>query len=50
MELDKLYPNAKSKTKIEYNGKKYILRYYPLEVSRSGKTVQEWGHSWELIG
>ena len=26
-ELDKLYPNAKSKTIVEYNGEKYQIRY-----------------------
>jgi hypothetical protein len=45
-ELDELYPNAKSKTVIEYQGKKYQIRYFPLESSRTGKTVFEWGHRW----
>ena len=45
-ELDKLYPNAKSKTVIEYQGKKYQIRYFPLESSRTGKTIFEWGHQW----
>lgn len=45
-ELDNLYPNAKSKTVVEHRGKKYQVRYFPLESSRTGKTVFEWGHSW----
>jgi hypothetical protein len=49
MELDKIYPNAKSKTVVEYNGKKYKIGYFPLERSRTGKTVHEWGHTWKLI-
>lgn len=45
-ELDKIYPNAKSRTVVEYQGKKYQISYFPLETSRSGKTVHEWGHRW----
>jgi len=47
--LDKLYPYATSRRIIEYNGKKYQLRYYPLSASRSGKTVLEWGHEWRRL-
>lgn len=43
-ELDRLYPGAKSKTIVEYNGKKYQIRYFPLRKSR-GK-VLEWEHAW----
>jgi hypothetical protein len=45
-ELDRIYPNAKSKTIVEHDGKKYQVRYFPLESSRTGKTVLEWGHQW----
>jgi hypothetical protein len=48
-ELDKLYPNSKSRTIAEYKGKKYQIRYFPLETSRTGKTVLAWGHKWELF-
>lgn len=48
-ELDKLYPNAKSKMIVGHKGRKYQIRYFPLERSRSGKTVHEWGHKWRLI-
>ncbi|HGW4196990.1 TPA: hypothetical protein ACNH0M_001036 [Morganella morganii] len=48
-ELNKLYPNAKSKKTVEYKQRKYIKKYYPLEKSRSGKTVTEWGSEWCVI-
>ncbi|MFH0891232.1 MAG: hypothetical protein V1867_00460 [Candidatus Falkowbacteria bacterium] len=48
-ELDKLYPKAKSKTVVEYNENKYRLHFFPLEHSRSRKTVTEWGHQWVMI-
>ncbi len=44
--LDELYPNARSRTVVEYEGQKYEIIYFPLETSRSGKTVHEWGHKW----
>jgi primosomal protein N'' len=48
-QLDTLYPSARSKSIEEYNGKKYRCRYFPIETSKSGKTVHEWGHIWELV-
>ena len=45
-DLDKLYPDAKSKTVVNHNGTKYQIRYFPLVQSRSRKTVKEWGHNW----
>lgn len=48
-ELDTLYPNAKSKRIVTYKGEKYQIRYFPLDKSRSGKTVHEWGHEWRLV-
>jgi hypothetical protein len=48
-ELDRAFPNAQSKEVIEYNGKKYRRRFWPLEKSRSRKTVTEWGKSWEPV-
>ena len=47
--LDKLYPNAKSKRVVTYEGERYHIRYFPLDKSRSGKTVHEWGHEWRLV-
>lgn len=48
-ELDRLYPDAKSRTIVTHNGKQYQIRYFPLVQSRSRKTVKEWGHSWVAI-
>ena len=48
-ELDKLYPNAKSRKVVTYEGKRYQIKYFPLDKSRSGKTVHEWGHGWRLV-
>jgi hypothetical protein len=48
-ELDKLFPNAKSKEIVEYQGKKYQRRFYPADKSRSGKTVFEWDKWWEEV-
>ncbi|WP_443112871.1 hypothetical protein [Herbaspirillum seropedicae] len=48
-ELDRLYPNAKSKTIVQHNGTAYQIRYFPVERSRSRKSVNEWGHEWTAI-
>ena len=48
-ELDRAFPNAQSKEVVEYNGKRYRRRFFPLEKSRSGKTVKEWAKSWEPV-
>jgi hypothetical protein len=47
--LDRLYPNAKSRTIVTHNDKQYQVRYFPLVESRSRKTVKEWGHSWTAL-
>lgn len=47
--LDAEFPDARSKEVVEYKGKKYRRRFWPLERSSSGKTVTEWGKSWELV-
>lgn len=46
-QIDIAFPNAKSKQIVEFNGKRYIRRFTPLGKSLSGKTVTEWGKSWE---
>lgn len=46
IELDRMFPNAQTREVVEYNGKKYRRQFWPLEKSRSGKTVKEWGKSW----
>ena len=45
-ELDGLYPKARSRTIVEYEGKKYQLRYFPLAETAEGEKVKEWGHRW----
>lgn len=45
-ELDRLYPNAKSKSIVVHNNVKYQIRYFPVEKSRSRKMVKEWAHEW----
>lgn len=47
--LDELYPNSRSKKRVVYEGNRYQIEYYPLVKSRSGKTVREWSHTWNLL-
>lgn len=47
--LDELYPKAKSRTLVEYEGKKYQLKYFPIEKTADGEKVKEWGHRWVLV-
>jgi hypothetical protein len=47
--LDSLHPNAQSREIVEHEGKRYQKRFYPIEKSRSRKTVTEWGSHWELL-
>ncbi|MEW6613015.1 MAG: hypothetical protein ACOY5C_12270 [Pseudomonadota bacterium] len=47
--LDAAFPNADNKEIVSFEGKRYMRRFYPLEKSRTGKTVTEWGKSWELV-
>lgn len=49
LELDRAFPNAQSKEVVEYKGEKYQRRFYPLEKSRSRKTVTVWGKEWDKI-
>jgi|CXWL01.1.fsa_nt_gi hypothetical protein len=46
LKLDKAFPGAMSKQIVEFDGKRYQRRFFPLEKSRSRKTVREWGKSW----
>ncbi|WP_318438747.1 hypothetical protein [Photobacterium leiognathi] len=48
--LEHEFPNAQSKEIVEFEGKKYQRRFYPLRKSRSRKSVTEWGKSWDLVG
>lgn len=46
-ELDRRFPDADHGIVIEHEGTSYCRRYYPLEKSRSGKSVTRWGRTWE---
>jgi hypothetical protein len=48
--LDELSPKAKSRTIIEYQGKQYQIKYFPVEKTDDGEKVKEWGHRWVLVG
>lgn len=48
-DLDATFPNAKSKQIVEFQGRKYQRKFWPLEKSRSGKSVTEWGRGWEEV-
>jgi len=47
--LDELYPKARSRTVVEYEGKKYQIKYFPLAETARGEKVKEWGHRWVVI-
>ncbi|MER9232909.1 hypothetical protein NKI56_12515 [Mesorhizobium sp. M0622] len=47
--LDRIFPNARSKEIVEYEGQKYQRRFTPLERSRSRKSVTSWDKSWVKI-
>jgi hypothetical protein len=47
--LDALYPKARTRTVVEYEGKKYQLRYFPIAKDEDGGKVKEWGHHWVEI-
>lgn len=48
-DLDALFPNAKSREIVEMDGKRYRRRFIPVQRSNSGKTVKEWGKTWEEL-
>ncbi|WP_299410363.1 hypothetical protein [uncultured Roseobacter sp.] len=47
--LDAAFPNARSKEIVEFEGRRFQKRFYPLERSRSAKTVTEWGREWTRL-
>jgi hypothetical protein len=47
--LDELYPKAKSRTIVEYESRRYQLRYFPIEKTADGEKVKEWGHRWVAV-
>ncbi|WP_455871657.1 hypothetical protein [Serratia proteamaculans] len=44
--LNMQFPNAISNQVVEFEGRKYIKKFFPLEKSRNGR-VKVWGSSWE---
>lgn len=49
LQLDKAFPDAKSKEVVSWNGQQYVRRFYPAVTSRSGKTVRLWEKRWEPV-
>jgi hypothetical protein len=47
--LDRMFPNARSKEIVEYEGNRYQRRFTPLERSRSKKSVTAWDKSWAKV-
>lgn len=47
--LDELFAKAKSRAIVEFEGKQYQIRYFPLSKSPDGAKVEEWGHRWVLM-
>lgn len=47
--IDARHPNARSGEIVEHAGHRYRRRFFPEEKSRSGKTVTEWGCTWEAV-
>lgn len=45
-ELDRAFPNARSKQVVEHNGRRYQRWFNPLEWSRSRKSVPQWERGW----
>lgn len=41
--------NARSGQVVDHEGRRYRRRFFPEEKSRSGKTVTEWGQTWEAV-
>ena len=48
-ELDRAFPDARIGEVVLYNGKKYRCCFFPIEKSRSGKTVARWGKYWKPV-
>lgn len=47
--LNEKFPNARSRDTVEHEGKKYVKRYAPEQMSNSGKTVRKWRTWWEPL-
>ena len=47
--LDNEFPDARSKQIVSFRGKKYQRKFWPLEKSRSGKSVTVWDKGWQEV-
>ena len=47
--LDEVFPNARNRQVVEFEGARYRKRFRPAGHSRSGKTVTDWEHWWEPV-
>jgi len=48
-DLNAAFPNAESNQIVEFRGRKYQRKFWPIERSRSRKTVTEWGRGWTEV-
>ncbi len=49
--ISRQFPKARSKEEVEFEGKRYWLRFTPFAKSLSGKTVSHWTQEWiEITG
>jgi hypothetical protein len=48
-QLDLQFRDARNKEVVEFNGRRFVRRFTPIGMSLSGKTVKEWGKSWEEL-
>lgn len=49
--ISRQFPKARSKDEVEFEGKRYWLRFTPFAKSLSGKTVSHWTQEWiEITG
>lgn len=49
-ELDRLFPDAKSKEIVEHEGRRYQRRFYPLTRSIPAVRYSKWEGTWEDLG
>lgn len=49
-ELDRLFPEAKSKEIVEHEGRRYQRRFYPLTRSIPAVRYSKWVGTWEDLG
>jgi len=47
--LDQAFPNPEHRQIVEYQGKQYRCRFFPMQKCRSGWAVKKWGKCWESI-